>query len=237
MIAHATTDKNLNAIEDLSTLLSIGWDIPTEKLASGIISGDFTADLVACFKELSAPASFKKHIDALVKARRESTQSLQELYDCLRTDHTMMFDFPQNNGTWPYESQQRDQDSNRRSVPFFISRSAVAVKDLFDEAGVTLPAHEPPDHIAREFEFIALCAHHERSGSDKQSTWSSLRKAMGTEHLRKWVDQWSQKVVANADTDFYRIFAGLTSEIVESNILWKDAQTSLLARKLPIFPL
>ena len=236
MSSRVVDNETLRAVADLSTLLSIGWDVPAEELAAGIISGDFTADLIACAKELSAPAAVRKAIAEFQRATHNVQRSQSDYLSDLRTDRTMLFDIPQNHGTWPFESQHRDVTGEKTSVPFFISKSATQIKELFDEAGIVPPDNEPPDHLCSEFDFIAYCAGCEGSDTANSDKWSSLRRSMGTEHLKKWIAQWSENVVKYAETPFYRDFARVTAAIVESDLLWKDARASFLSRRLPIFP-
>lgn len=236
MSVRVVNNETLTAVVDLSTLLSIGWDVPTEELAAGIISGDFTADLIACVNELSATAAVRKAVADFARATEEVNQLQAEYLSDLRTDRTMLFDVPRNNGTWPYESQHRDMAGEKQSVPFFISKSATQIKELFDEAGIAIAENEPPDHLCCEFDFVAYCAGCERSDSANWEKWSSLRRSIGTEHLQKWIAQWSENVAKYAETSFYRELTKVTAAIVDSNLLWKDARASILSRRLPIFP-
>lgn len=225
----------LQAVGDLARLLSIGWEFPTRGLAEGILSGAFASDLVACASELAAPPRLRQSCESFSELSSTGPQNVEALLGSLRTDRTILFDIPRHRETSPYESQHVDGAAGKDEVPLFISQSATQVKELLDEAGVSAPPNEPPDHVARECEFLAFCASRERCDPTRSERWADLRLRIGTEHLGRWIPAWAAHVAASAETPFYQALAEVTGTIARTKVLWADARPSVLGRHLPLF--
>lgn len=231
--------ESLEALRDLTALLSVAWDVPTQRLIDGLLSGGFQEDLIACLDEVKAPAGVRKAghccADSLEEFYGRLSSSPHQLLEELLTDYTVMFDVPDNVDTWPLESQHRDRTPGSKGVPLFISTSAVKVKELFNQAQVSLPENEPPDHVAREFDFLAYCLDQELNEHSDTERWMSFRHRIGTEHIATWVSVWAAEVEENASTCFYRALASFTRHLVDSGVLWAGTKSSLVGRHLPLF--
>ncbi len=131
------------------------------------------------------------------------------------------------------------QDGGGRRKGISYKRESITTRSSNDscvkDAEEAFAHDEPPDHIAREFDFLASCADRELSGDSEAERWMGFRHRIGTEHLSAWVTPWSIRVEGSATTSFYRSLASLTRSIVESKILWSHTRASLLGRHLPLF--
>ncbi|MGO1591366.1 MAG: TorD/DmsD family molecular chaperone [Ancrocorticia sp.] len=253
----------LEAIRDLAALLAVAWDEPTRRLAEGLSGGTWVSDIRACAADIRLDSTGAAPLHAIHEQYRNSGAG--PVLESLRTEHTSLFDIPRRSISSPFESHFVDADSSGKDVPLFISRAATEVGSLYALAGVVAPESEPPDHVARELEFVSFCAHHEldagtwgspgsqgspgsrSSGRDKDDdggsprtsgpgTWRELRARMGTEHLSEWIPAMTSEVAEGAETPFYRELARLTAAVIESGVLWSDASGHGFRRRLRLSP-
>ncbi len=104
-----------------------------------------------------------------------------------------------------------------------MGESAMDVRRRYREECLDLNIKEAPDHIAIELEFMYFLIHKETEATLDNAPAAAagyMRKQidfLGT-HLCRWVPGFSQKVGANARTQFYRKLANLTETFAVNDL-------------------
>ncbi|MFH1783411.1 MAG: molecular chaperone TorD family protein [bacterium] len=139
---------------------------------------------------------------------------LKELVDELAVEYTQLFLGP---GThiYPYESAY----CNEKGILF--SKTALKIKRLIESSGLRYDAafYENFDHISVELEFMEKITNEEAKAWKKEDKKKILKllefqRSFVSEHLVKWVPQFCENVINQADLSFYREMAKLTREYV-----------------------
>ena len=134
-------------------------------------------------------------------------------------------------GAPPIESVARE----RR----LLGETTAAVSIAYAEAGFPEPLPEagPPDHLATELRFLALCCHEEaqawkRADSAAAIDWLERERAFLDDHVLSWAPAYCAALAANS-TESY--FAALARLIAESCTLDREDLSVLLAnaRRIP----
>jgi TorA maturation chaperone TorD len=100
--------------------------------------------------------------------------------------------------------------------------STVAVMELYREAGFEIAEdfRDLPDHVSVELECLyALLFREAQAGrdgqTDKQLDAKALRRRLLQDHLAGWLAQFTDAVIAQAQTPFYRTLAELTRDYID----------------------
>lgn len=101
--------------------------------------------------------------------------------------------------------------------------STMDVVSRYREEGVSVRLTEPPDHIAIELEFMYLLVFKEveavrNSDADSAASYLKKQKAFLETHLGIWLSEFTDKVEANAQTEFYKNLARLTRSFVKKDL-------------------
>lgn len=187
------------AAADLSRFLSACWCEPTPVFAQERLF-DSMHEAAAC---LDGPWADR------VRSLGEAFAA-QDLTDLL-VDYTRLLLGPVEAPARPYGSVWRGGD------PALMDDSSLAVLDLYRQGGLDLDeqAHEAPDHIAVELEFLyvlgfrAAQAREEGRAGDLAAI-ERLRERFLAEHLGAWIGRFAAAVRESAGTAFYRQLAELT---------------------------
>ena len=101
----------------------------------------------------------------------------------------------------------------------FMGNSTLEVRELYRQEGLDIALKDAPDHISAELEFIYFLALKEaeaRENSDlKQAECLRSKQASFLQtHLGQWIEAFTQNIEKNAQTNFYKIVAYATMQLV-----------------------
>ncbi len=102
------------------------------------------------------------------------------------------------------------------------------VSAFFREVGYTPPKsrRNPPDHIANELELMHALAAAEADGdTDTRLAMRKLQRAFVVQHLGQWAPVFFNKAHAMAEQVFYRLFARLALDFIDSEKAYLQADT------------
>ncbi len=140
-------------------------------------------------------------------------QSLDASLDALAVDHAQLFTGPAELKAAPWASVYMDQDQavfgdETSHVRKFYDKYQMEVENKFKE---------PDDHLALEFQFIALILQHLELVDDAQSRQYILKDIHDFlhEHFLPWAPVCLDAVRQHAQTDFYKYAAILALFTIE----------------------
>jgi TorA maturation chaperone TorD len=154
--------------------------------------------------------------------------------DALRQEFDDLFVVPLGRYVTPYEAVYRDQRAIGEHVVsgLLMGPSTVAVLSEYRASGVEVSAmcNELPDHIGIELSFMAhLCSRErEARGTGDEAAVAALRSRQQRfveDHLLAWLPALSDRVVRNAQSDFYRGVALLTTNFVRADAAFVRADS------------
>lgn len=104
-----------------------------------------------------------------------------------------------------------------------MGESTMDVKNWYREERLDMLLKEVPDHIAVELEFMYFLVFKQIEAikdSDEEMAGNYLRKQASflKTHLGKWAPEFTEKVEANAQTEFYKNLARLTRSFIEEDL-------------------
>ncbi len=141
-----------------------------------------------------------------------------EILPKLAVEYTMLFLGPGKHIS-PHESVHRNGKG------LLYGDSTLDVKKFYKNCDFVLsPLYKGiPDHIAVELEFMQHLAKRESTSwkernRDKAMKFQRMQKRFLSEHLNKWVSAFCEKVEMRAELSFYKGFARLTAQFIESEI-------------------
>lgn len=136
----------------------------------------------------------------------------------LAVEYTMLFLGPGKHIS-PHESVHREGKG------LLYGDSTLDVKKFYKNCDFVLsPIYKGmPDHIAVELEFMKHLANRESTAwkegdRDKAMKFQRMQKRFLSEHLNKWAPAFCEKVEMRAELSFYKGFARLTKQFIESEI-------------------
>ena len=135
----------------------------------------------------------------------------------LQLDFSNLFIVPNEGYLKPYESVYRDTRAIGSKVIYGLvhGESYVAIKKLYQQAGVQINIKELPDHIGLELEFLHfLCMKEDWNNKQAALRYLKLEKRFLEDHLLKWVNELCDTMATNASTDFYKGLAEITKMFV-----------------------
>ena len=109
---------------------------------------------------------------------------------------------------------------NSRTI---MSGSTIDVRNSYQQEGLRIDLKEAPDHIAIELEFMYFLIFRPAQAiknSDSQSAGRYLKKQASflEAHLGRWISEFTDKVVANSQTLFYRKLAQATRLFIQDDL-------------------
>jgi putative dimethyl sulfoxide reductase chaperone len=191
----------LAARADLARLLAASYYEPGEEFAEEQLFASLRETAMGVDPALGAVA--RRLESAYAEADREE----------LLIDYVRLFHGPPRALAQPYASVWLSMTTQT-----VMEDSTVAVMELYREAGFEI-AEDFRDHISVELECLYALLFREaqacRNGqTDKQQAAASLRKRLLQEHLAGWLAQFSDAVIAQAQTPFYRALGELTRDYI-----------------------
>ncbi len=199
----------------------------TEEMSVALSARAFAYDLLKCVFWKEPSKAFLKRLieDELLQAipLSESDMQLGRAIDTIRDylkqsdpwsergfhrlhwDYTRLFIGPGDVPAPPWESIYLGGER------LHFSKNTLAVRNAYRKYNF-LPArygHDPDDHVGLELDFMhKLCelAKDKIEGNDEKGLLEILegQKNFLEDHLLKWVPAWTDDIMKNAETDFYR---------------------------------
>jgi putative dimethyl sulfoxide reductase chaperone len=137
----------------------------------------------------------------------------------LRLEYNRLFVGPGTLACPPYESvYRRDRPESERGM--LMSTSVIDVKKRYGEAGIGISGNfsDLLDHIAVELEFMCfLCAKEveARTSGGDDDIWKRRQAEFWKFHLNPWIGEFSESLLKNAKSPFYKAAAALLKEWFE----------------------
>lgn len=194
----------LAARADLARLLAASYYEPGEEFAE--------EQLFASVRE--AASSIDPALGAVAK-RLERAYAEADPQDLL-IDYVRLFHGPPKALAQPYASVWLSMTTQT-----VMEDSTVAVMELYREAGFEIAEdfRDLPDHVCVELEclyaLLFRTAQACRDGqTDKQEAAGTLRGRLLQAHVARWLPNFSEAVIAQAQTPFYRALGELTRDYI-----------------------
>ncbi len=161
---------------------------------------------------------------ALAKASPSGDMEAAGLDDCFRASgvETLMLDYsrlflgPFDILAKPYGSVYLDGEK------VVMGDSTMQALELYREGGFDIAEdfREMPDHIAVELEFLYLLSFRigQESDDEERTRLVALKHRFLENHLGCWVGTLSAAIRNGAETDFYKLLAGLTEAFVREDL-------------------
>jgi TorA maturation chaperone TorD len=104
-----------------------------------------------------------------------------------------------------------------------MGKSTMEVKNRYAEEGLDICLKEVPDHIAIELEFMYFLIFKELEATkvndfDNASRYQEKQRTFLENHLGAWVPDFTDKIEANSQTEFYKNIARITKYFIDSDI-------------------
>ncbi len=232
MVEEADTsfDQARAQLGHVAELRGLGWGTlalsfyePTERWVAAMLGGEVVADFrnAIGWLDADAPLQFEGALAVLrgwAGEMRESDPA--EVLQDLKVEYARLFiGAPGPMAAPPYESLYRDRDSD--GTPIVNGPSTVAVERTYGSHGLERAAghSDLSDHVATELEFMHFLCSRERGawqGGDVSGA-RELRRAQNefiSEHLNKWLPEFSERVLAATRVDVYRALATLLQDFL-----------------------
>jgi TorA maturation chaperone TorD len=195
----------LAARADLARLLAASYYEPGEEFAE--------EQLFASMRE--AASGIDPALGAVAQ-RLESAYAEADRQELL-IDYVRLFHGPPRALAQPYASVWLSMTTQT-----VMEDSTVAVMELYREAGFEIAEdfRDLPDHVSVELECLyALLFREAQAGrdgqTDKQQVAKALRRRLLQDHLAGWLAQFTDAVIVQAQTPFYRTLAELTRDHID----------------------
>jgi TorA maturation chaperone TorD len=137
-----------------------------------------------------------------------NTKSDQELEDLL-WEYTRLFIGPYKLPCPPWESVYTSPKK------LMMQNAAEEVREIYNEGGLTMnAANIMPDHIGAELNFLSVLFHGINYETEKKDYYISITEQFLTEHIMKWVPDFTRDMEDAADISFYRVLARVTRDLI-----------------------
>ncbi len=184
------------------------------RLLARVFSGKPSCELLKGLKDsdmLEALAAFEVVLEPEFIAGDEKQQAAE-----LAVEFTRLFLGPGPHIA-PYESVFIRGEGEEK--PRLWGKATLEVADFYAEAGLAQAEGETPDHLGLEFEAVAALAREEaeqwESGAvDEAARLRELQRRFCSEHLLRWVPEFSRAVAGSTRSGFYRNMAVLAENNV-----------------------
>jgi TorA maturation chaperone TorD len=181
---------------DLYKLLSECYYLPDVEFVNKLHNldtsrGEWYADIAKCCPKIG-------DIDSLIK------------------DYTKLFVGPYGILAPPYGSLYLE-DSDR-----VMGSSTLDAIRCYKEEGLDVCLKEAPDHIAIELEYMYFLIFKELEATknndfESVSQYQEKQRTFLNNHLGAWIPDFTDKIEANAQTEFYKIIARITKNLIEKD--------------------
>ena len=174
-------------------------------------------------KQFKTLNNYKNVIGSRYSEFSEYLDPLQDIKPIM-IDYTKLFIGPFGLLAAPYGSIYLENGE------MLMGNSTINVLDLYAEEGIKVDIKEVPDHIAIELEFMSLLAFKEleaKRAIDNNSIeiYHQKQQHFLNIHLGCWIEEFTEKLEKNAQTEFYRKLAQLTRDFIihdKANLLNKN---------------
>lgn len=150
--------------------------------------------------------------------RMEADLGRHGLVDELQCEYTRVFLGPGKH-VGPYESLHRDDHPAQHWGP-----STAEAKRFIEHHGLGYDERfrGMPDHVSAEVQFISMIADVEadaieRGEHERADHAREIQRTFFREHIVRWVPKFCEKVIEQANFDFYKGFARITKAVVEAD--------------------
>lgn len=147
------------------------------------------------------------------------TKNIPEISDIesLKIDYARLFLGPYKLLAPPYGSVYLECSGQ------VMGSSTVEVRKRYQKERLNIILKQPPDHIAVELEFMYFLIFKEGKAGESsdlknKADYRKKQKSFLETHLDRWVSRFSDAVIANAQTEFYKDLAGQTRLLVEEDL-------------------
>jgi len=192
-----------------------------EKPSQGFIQLLISEKLMEIFPERDEDIQIKEGTDLVIDYLKEPNVLSREKLKCLAEEYTYLFIGPGRIPAPPWESVYL---SEKRLI---FQEQTEEVRKEYQKYGLFFEKfrQEPADHIGLELDFM----HHlnqvvmESLEKDDSEHFNQAQKALVTQkdflsnHLLKWVPQFSQEILKSAETNFYRGFAKILDGFLKAD--------------------
>lgn len=208
------TDQRESARADIYRLLSACYYEPEDSFLEEDVFGQM------------AEALMRYETENANIAERMETAFREAGSEPLLLDYTRLFLGPLGIRAKPYGSVYLEGEN------VIMGDSTVAVQERYHEGGFKLEKTfiEVPDHVAAELEFLYLLSAqlgNSETTADRYEELVRLKHRFLREHLGLWVTPFTNAMENGAETEFYRLVATLTRDIVIEDLREKNGAASL----------
>lgn len=199
-------DKSKHTARGLSyQTLSALYYPPREDF--GEIMTALQENLSHCYSELAPYA------DDLLTEFNEQRRDLTEM----QVDHARLFLGPTELLAAPYGSVYLDEG---RTI---MGDSTMEAKKHYQAVGLkpSDDIKQPPDFIATELEFLFFLIHCHLQAEDAEAAGEFLerQRAFLNQHLGRWVEPFTELMIKEAGTEFYKILGVLTQNFIKAELV------------------
>ncbi len=208
------------AASDMYRLLFLSLHFPTEELASGLLDGRFSHDVMSIFEELDFPTQECGAIRTQLDALRGDEKNKEKLLTALRREYTRLFTHPKKPAIAIYETTflYNPEDELQSRPSLFISPAARDAERCYKKAGLEMSReiNEPADHIATQMEFMMYLylqkAKSIRDGNREEGATrdDEIREFLQS-HLQKWAKNFFDLCISSSQIDFYKAIGEIGS--------------------------
>ncbi|MFO7568577.1 MAG: molecular chaperone TorD family protein [Smithellaceae bacterium] len=208
------------AASDMYRVLFIALHFPTDELASGLLDGSFSHDVMSIFEELNFPAQESGKIRTQLNALSGDKKNKEQLLTEMRREYTRLFTHPKKPVIAIYETTflYNPEDELQSKPSLFISPAARDAERCYKKAGLEMSReiNEPADHIATQMEFMMYLylqkAKSIRNGNREElATRDDEIREFLQAHLQKWAKNFFDMCISSSQADFYKVIGEIGS--------------------------
>jgi len=132
-------------------------------------------------------------------------------------DHARLFVGPYQILAPPYGSIYME------NTGMIMGESTIEAVNRYEESGLNIVIKEVPDHIAIELEFMYFLIFHEieqakNHNLERASHFQAKQSEFLDNHLGRWVLAFADRIMENAETNFYRSLALFTRKFIGDDL-------------------
>ncbi|MGQ9510111.1 MAG: TorD/DmsD family molecular chaperone [Thermodesulfobacteriota bacterium] len=207
--------NRLKARSEIYNILSLCYTYPDENVGNWIINGEWIDDL----REFLCFLTEEDFENYLLNFQKFISQNNRDLLLELAREYTRLFinAFPHVVAP-PYASVYMEKNGR------IFGRTASEVLQFYHQNGFTIKEDlkDLPDHIAHEFEFLAILTakEAETSGIDRVRL-EEIQIEFFSRFILPWINSFCERIYKESRSLFYRSLAQLTKEFIslEKNYL------------------
>lgn len=184
----STKFQQLTAASDFCRLLAMFLNLPTLKVATGIVNGTLVQDFDHILQELDC------HVfdEAELKKAFTSSESPDVVLHSLRQEYTRLFTHPEKPAIAIYEALFRyEKEGGEERPSLHVNPAALDAQSNYRRAGfnTAYAGNESADHMAREIEFLSYLYFQQARQlvqANDNTNYQELRQNFWRLHLQRW---------------------------------------------------